>query len=120
MANVKHVQSIGIVMTTAIVVGTVIGSGIFLLPASLAPLGVNAAIAWVVSGMGALCVAFSLSLIVRPEGGGLQSYIEAELGTTAGFLVTFALWVSSWAAMAATAIAAAAALSRVIPQFSDP
>jgi APA family basic amino acid/polyamine antiporter len=67
-----------------------------------------------------LCVAFALSRIVRPEGGGLQSYVEAELGATAGFLVTFALWVSSWAAIAATAIAAAAALSRVIPHISDP
>ena len=113
-------QSIGIVMTSAIVVGTVIGSGIFLLPVSLAPLGINAAIGWGVSGIGALCVAFALSRIVRPEGGGLQSYIESVLGQTAGFLVAFALWVSSWAAMAATAIAAAAALSRVIPQISDP
>src|ERR671928_2073383 len=101
------VRQIGFWLTSAIVVGTVIGSGIFLLPVSLAPLGVNAAIGWIISGIGALCVAFALSRIVRPEGGGLQSYVEAELGATAGFLVTFALWVSSWAAMAATAIAAA-------------
>lgn len=120
MSTPKHGQSIGIVMTTAIVVGTIIGSGIFLLPAALAPLGLNAVIGWIVSGIGALCVAFALSRIVRPEGGGLQSYIEAALGPTSGFVVTFALWVSSWAAMAATAIAAAAALSRIVPQFSDP
>jgi APA family basic amino acid/polyamine antiporter len=120
MAETQHKQSIGLVMTTAIVVGTIIGSGIFLLPASLAPLGINAAIGWVVSGVGALCVAYALSRIVRPDGAGLQSYVEAELGSTAGFLVTFALWVSSWAAMAATSIAAAAALSRVVPGISDP
>jgi APA family basic amino acid/polyamine antiporter len=113
-------QSIGMVMTSAIVVGTVIGSGIFLLPVSLAPLGANAPIGWLVSGVGALCVAFALSRIVRPAGGGLQSYIEAELGATAGFVATFALWVSSWAAMASTAVAAAAALSRLVPSLSDP
>lgn len=113
-------RSIGFVMTAAIVIGTIIGSGIFLLPASLAPLGVNAPIAWVVSGAGALCVAFALSRIVRPDGAGLQSYVEAQLGSTAGFLVTFALWVSAWAGMASTAVAAAAALSRVVPQISDP
>jgi APA family basic amino acid/polyamine antiporter len=113
-------QSIGLVMTSAIVVGTVIGSGIFLLPVSLAPLGANAPIGWVISGFGALCVAFALSRIVRPEGGGLQSYIEAELGATAGFMVTFALWMSSWAAMASTAVAAAAALSRIVPKLGDP
>lgn len=113
-------QTIGIVMTSAIVVGTVIGSGIFLLPVSLAPLGINAPIAWVISGIGALCVAFALSRIVRPEGGGLQSYIEAELGATAGFIATFSLWISSWAAMASTAVAAAAALSWIFPRLSDP
>ena len=120
MSETEQRQSIGIVMTSAIVVGTIIGSGIFLLPATLAPLGINAVIAWAVSGIGALCIAYALSRIVRPEGGGLQSYIELELGATAGFLVTFALWVSSWAAMAATAIAAGAALSRVIPNVGDP
>ena len=107
-------------MTAAIVVGTIIGSGIFLLPASLAPLGVNAPIAWVVSGAGALCVAFALARIVRPDGAGLQSYVEAQLGPTPAFLVSFALWVSGWAGMASTAVAAAAALSRVVPQISDP
>jgi basic amino acid/polyamine antiporter, APA family len=115
----EHEQSIGLLMTSAIVVGTVIGSGIFLLPVSLAPLGVNAAIGWLISGAGALCVAFALARLVRPEGGGLQSYIEPELGRTAAFIATFALWVSSWAAMAATAIAAAAALTRIIPGIAE-
>src|SRR5437763_1030266 len=113
-------RSIGLVMTSAIVVGTVIGSGIFLLPVSLAPLGINAPIAWVISGLGALCIAFALSSIVRPEGAGLQSYVEAELGATAGFVVTFALWISCWTAMASTAVAAAAALSWIVPSLNDP
>jgi basic amino acid/polyamine antiporter, APA family len=120
MSASKYGQSIGIVMTTAIVIGTVIGSGIFLLPASLAPLGANALIGWVVSGIGALCIAFSLSRLVRAEGGGIQSYIEAALGSTAGFVVTFAFWLSAWAAVAATGIAAAAALSRIVPAIGDP
>lgn len=113
-------RQIGFWLTSAIVIGTIIGSGIFLIPVSLAPLGINAAIAWGISGLGAMCIAFALSRIVRPEGGGLQSYVEAELGATAGFLVTFALWVSSWAGMASTAVATGAALSRVAPQLSEP
>lgn len=113
-------RKIGLVMTSAIVVGTVIGSGIFLLPATLAPLGANAPIAWIISGIGAMCVAFALSQIVRPEGRGLQSYVEAELGAIPAFLVTFALWVGAWSAVAATGIAAAAAFSRIIPSIGDP
>src|SRR4029079_15370530 len=113
-------EGIGFWLTSAIVVGTVIGSGIFLHPASLAPLGVNAIIAWVISGVGVLCSAFALSRIVRPEGGGLQSYVEAGLGPTAGFTVTFALWIASWTGIAGTAIATGAALSRLVPALGDP
>jgi APA family basic amino acid/polyamine antiporter len=113
-------RQIGFWLTSAIVVGTVIGSGIFLLPASLAPLGINAPIGWVTTGIGVMCVAFALSRIVRPEGAGLQSYVEADLGPTAGFVVTFALWVASWTGIAFTAIGASAALSRLVPAIADP
>ena len=36
------------------------------------------------------------------------------------FLVAFAFWIASWTGMAATAIAAAAALSRIFPAIGDP
>ena len=51
-------QMIGFWMTAALVVGTIIGSGIFMLPISLAPLGRNALIGWVISGVGILCIAY--------------------------------------------------------------
>jgi len=44
----------GIWMTSALVVGTVIGAGIFMLPVSLAPLGPNVLWAWPISGIGIL------------------------------------------------------------------
>ena len=54
-------QLLGPWMTMALVVGGIIGSGIFLLPVALAPLGPNAIIGWLVSGIGALCIAFALA-----------------------------------------------------------
>ena len=120
MAETDEKQSIGFWMTSALVVGTMIGAGIFLLPVSLAPLGMNAVIGWVVSAAGALCIAFALSRLVRGDGCGIQSYVEAVFGPTAGFIVTFAFWVSSWTAMAALGIATAAALSRIVPGLADP
>ena len=60
----------GIWMTTALVVGTIIGAAIFMLPVSLAPLGRNALIGWVVSGVGVLCIAFALARISRLGGDG--------------------------------------------------
>jgi signal transduction histidine kinase len=65
-------QTIGIWMTSAIVVGTIIGSGIFMLPVALAPLGANALIAWLISGIGVICIAYGLGRLSMLGGGGIQ------------------------------------------------
>src|SRR5687767_4286665 len=107
-------------MTGALVVGTMIGAGIFMLPTSLAPLGRNAIIAWFVSSAGALCVAFALARLSRLGGEGIQANVERELGAGAGFLVAWAFWVSNWTGQAAIAIAGASALSWVNSAFAGP
>src|SRR5436305_559307 len=94
---------LGVWMTTALAVGSIVGSAIFLLPVSLAPLGINSVVAWVVSGAGALAIAFSLARIAR-GGAGIQAYIEEAFGPAVGYLVTFSFWCSNWAAAAALAI----------------
>jgi APA family basic amino acid/polyamine antiporter len=104
----------GIWMTTALVVGSIIGSGIFLLPVSLAPLGINAILGWVVSGVGAFAIAYSLARISR-DGAGIQAYIEESFGPAVGYLVTFSFWCSNWAACAALAIATASAIAWLNP-----
>ncbi|MGH6658629.1 MAG: amino acid permease, partial [Sphingomicrobium sp.] len=112
-------QLLGPWMTLALVVGGIIGSGIFMIPVALAPLGFNAVAGWLVSGVGALCVAFALARLVTADGAGLQAYIERVFGPLAGFVVAWCFLVSTWAANAALAIAAASATSRVIPAFAS-
>ena len=113
-------QTMGIWLTTGLVVGTMIGSGIFLLPVSLAPLGRNAVIAWFVSIAGALSIAFALARLSRGGGeGGIQAYIEQAFGPLTGFVITWAFWVSAWVSNAAVAIAFGAATSRISPLFGD-
>jgi len=101
----------GIWMTTALVVGAIIGGAIFMLPVALAPLGANALIGWVISGLGAMCIVFGLAQISRFGGEGIQANIEREFGPTGGFLATWSFWVSNWVAQASVAIATASALS---------
>ena len=120
MATDDQPQMIGLWMTTAIVVGTVIGSGIFMLPVALAPLGANALIAWIISGIGVICIAYGLSRISTLSGDGIQANVERELGPTAGFLVAWSFWVSNWVGQGAIALAAASALSFVIPSLINP
>lgn len=113
-------QKIGLWMTSALVVGTMIGSGIFMLPVALAPLGANAIAGWVVSSIGALSIAFALARLCRLGGEGIQANIERQLGRHVAFLVAWSFWVSNWTAQAAVAIAGASALSWVSPAWSGP
>lgn len=110
----------GIWMTSALVVGTIIGAAIFMLPVALAPLGRNALIGWVVSGIGVLCIVFALAQVSRLGGEGIQANIEQEFGATTGFLVAWAFWVSNWAAQASVAIGIASAWSFIGSQFGGP
>lgn len=101
----------GIWMTSALVVGTIIGAAIFMLPVALAPLGRNAIIGWLVSGIGIVCIAFALAQVSRLGGAGIQANIEREFGPTIGFLVAWAFWVSNWTAQATVAVAVGSTLS---------
>lgn len=112
-------QQLGFWMTSSVVVGTMIGSGIFMLPASLAPLGPNAIAGWVVSGLGAVALAYSIGRLARTGEGGIQSYIEQAFGPFVAFLATFAFWISTWAALAAVSVAGAAAIGRLVPALSS-
>lgn len=112
-------RQLGLWMTSALVVGSIIGSGIFLLPTSLAPLGINAVAGWVVSGAGALAIAYSLARI-SSDGAGIQACIEQSFGSTVGYLVTFSFWCSNCAANAALAIGTASAIAWLQPGLQTP
>lgn len=116
--QIDRAQMMGPWLTTGLVVGTMIGSGVFMLPVSLAPLGPNALVGWVLSIAGALSIAFALAQLSRAGGGGgIQSYIEQAFSPLIAFLTTWAFWFSNWTAVAAVAIAFGAATSRISPMF---
>jgi len=112
-------QMMGPWLTTGLVIGTMVGSGIFMLPVSLAPLGANALVGWVISIAGALSIAFALARLSRAGGGGIQSYIEQAFNPLVAFLATWAFWFSNWTSVAAVAIAFGAAASRISPMFGE-
>ena len=119
MTDAKDGQ-MGIWMTSSLVVGTIIGAAIFMMPVALAPLGRNALIGWLVSGIGVLCIADALAQVSRLGGDGIQANIEREFGATTGFLVAWSFWISSWVTNASLAIAAASTLHFIGPSFGGP
>ncbi len=101
-------RKLGIWMSIALVAGSMIGSGVFLLPASLAPYGWNAVAGWVVTIAGALCLAHVLARLTAAAEGpiGPAELVERSFGPVAGFLIGFSFWVSVWAATATISIGA--------------
>lgn len=111
---------LGFWMCLALVMGNMIGSGVFLLPASLAPFGWNAVAGWVVTIAGALVLAYLLVRLTRalpaePDAVGL---VRRSLGPTPGFMIGWSYWVSVWTANVTLAVACVSNFSVLAPGFS--
>ena len=82
----------------SLVVGSQIGSGVFLLPSTLAPFGTLSLIAWVLTGAGAVALALVFSHLCEylPKTGGPHVYITDTFGKSAGFYTAWSYWLISW------------------------
>lgn len=104
-------------MATALVVGNMIGSGVFLLPAALAPYGGASLLGWAVTLTGALLLALTFARMAMrwPCSGGPYAYARQAFGDEVGFAVAWSYWISIWCANAAIAIAFAGSLGALWP-----
>ena len=120
--TVQPKRKLGPVMCTALVVGSMIGSGVFLLPTSLAPLGWNSVYGWLATIAGSLCVVAVLMRLSRGRAGSCApySYPAAAFGPGIGFVVAWSYWISVWVGTAAIAIAAVSNFSIVWPGLAAP
>jgi APA family basic amino acid/polyamine antiporter len=111
-------KKIGLITTTSLVVGNMIGAGIFILPASLSTYGSISLLGWIFTASGAIILAkiFSnLSKIIINKSGGPYAYSKEGFGDFIGFLVAWGYWISTWISNAAIAIAIIGALSFFFP-----
>jgi len=94
-------------MATALVVGNMIGSGVFLLPASLGAFGGVSVLGWLFTSVGAMVLALTFARLSRlmPKAGGPYAYTRAGFGDFAAFLVAWGYWISVCAGNAAIAVA---------------
>lgn len=83
-------------MCVALVIGNSIGSGVFLLPASLAPYGLNSTIAWAFTASGAIALAIVFARLSRayPQAGGPYAYVNVAFGPLIAFIVAWGYWIS--------------------------
>ncbi len=113
-------RSLGFWMCAALVVGNIIGVGIFAMPATLAPYGLNAISGWLVTVIGCAFLAISFAGLSRafPEDDGPSAYTERAFGKGAAFIVMWCYWVSIWVANAAIAIALVGYLTIFFPALT--
>lgn len=113
---------LGLVTAIALVAGNMVGSGLFLLPSSLAPYGMAAWYGWLASALGALALASVFARLARerPASGGPYAFARAAFGDEAGFLTAWSYWVSIWCANAAIAVTFAGYFGALVPAVASP
>jgi len=117
-------QKLSLRALIALVVGSMIGSGIFALPSAFgrATGGLGALIAWVIAGVGMLMLAFVFQTLARrkPElDAGIYAYAKAGFGDYPGFASAVGYWFGACLADTACLILIKATLGLFFPVFGD-
>ena len=96
----------GLTTAIALIMGSIIGVGIFNLPTSLAPLGPITLISMALTTVGALALAVLFGALSRrlPADGGPYAYARAAFGNRVGFINAWSYWITAWAGNAAIAV----------------
>lgn len=100
-------KQLGLPAASALVVGSVIGTGVFGLPAALASFGPISIVAFILVSIGALALAIVFSWLTKrvPGSGGPYLYARDAFGEFAGFLNAWSYWLTAWAGNAAIVVA---------------
>jgi APA family basic amino acid/polyamine antiporter len=106
-------RGLGLGLATALVIGNMIGSGVFLLPSSLAKYGGISLVAWLFTAAGAMLLALVFARLGRayPQTGGPYAYSRRAFGDFVGFQTAWGYWIAIWAGNAAIAVAFVSYLS---------
>lgn len=108
MENKNLKKDIGLFMAIALVAGNMMGSGIFMLPASLASVAGpgSTILAWILTGIGSIFLALSFAKLGSkiPKTGGPYEYSKLAFGDFMGFINAWLYWNGCWIANAAVII----------------
>lgn len=119
-ATLKIPRQIGLFTATCLIVGNLVGTGVFLLPSVMAPLNGIGILGWIISAGGAICLALIFSSLARemPSEGGIYAYSRAAFGDYIGFQVAWNYWIATWTGNAAFLVGVPAYLSILFPDLA--
>jgi basic amino acid/polyamine antiporter, APA family len=100
----QKARALGLTSATGLVVGSIVGTGVFAMPAVLAGAGTSSIAVLAVIAVGAMLLAVLFGQLTRRvpnSDGGLYAYARYEFGDFAGFLTGWCYWIQAWAGNAA-------------------
>jgi arginine:agmatine antiporter len=115
-------RQVGVIPATMMVAGNMMGSGVFLLPASLAATGGIAIFGWAVTIVGALALAivFAKMSSLDSSPGGAYAYARRAFGPAFGYQTNLVYWLAGWIGNVAIVIVGVGYLSYFFPFLANP
>ena len=115
-------KKLGFGAVLAIVFGSQIGSGIFVVPSALAPFGTFSVLGWILAGLGALLLAFVFAGLCEafPKTGGPHVYVHKMFGRLPAFFTGWTYWLISWISSSVVVITAIACLHPFFGEYQSP
>ena len=109
-------------LAALVVAGNMIGSGLYLLPVSLASVGSSSIVGWIVAGAGAITLALVFGALGRlqPDADSLSGFAQRGLNRFFGFQTALAFWAACLIGNVAVAVAATGYLGFFFPVLKEP
>ncbi|MBV7297635.1 putrescine-ornithine antiporter [Enterovibrio paralichthyis] len=110
-------NKMGLVGLTTIVTVNMMGSGIIMLPASLAQTGAISLLSWLVTAVGAMCIAYAFAKcgMYCTKDGGMSAYSAEAHGKSSFFIASYTYYVCLVISAVAIAVSAAGYLVPFFP-----
>ncbi|PZQ56785.1 MAG: amino acid permease [Phenylobacterium zucineum] len=117
-----HHDTVGVLGASALVAGSMVGSGVYLLPATFGATGSISILGWIAALAAALAIAGMFSWLSRaaPSANGLGDYVQTGLGRFFGVQTTVAFWTLCWVGNVAVAVAVVGAAGFLVPGLTEP
>jgi arginine:agmatine antiporter len=110
-------KKMNLAMATVLVLVNMVGTGIFLLPVSMASVGSISIIGWVVAGVGAGAIGIMFAMLgaIKPEAGGPYAYAREALGPYLGFQTNYIYWSANLVGNIAVATTVTGYFTELVP-----
>jgi len=107
---------------TSLVVGNMVGSGVFLLPTNLAAIGSISIFGFMLTAVGTILLAIILSKLsqLTQRSGGPYTYVQNGLGNLAGFQTVYTNWISIWLGIIGIVVQLTVFLTAMVPALANP